>query len=514
MVQPTTPLASTLDGSELIDAPPATVETPKRGRFIGSLRAQAARGTVINAGFTVAVGVIGVVRGFVLAALLTRSDYGLWGILVFSLSTLLWLKQIGIGDRFVAQDEPDQRLAFQKAFTIELGLTIACALVMAVALPLVALLYGLPKLVAPGLVCVLALLISTLQAPVWIHYRQMNFARQRTIQAVDPVVNLCVSIALAAEGAGYWAFAGGLIAGVTATSLAAMIGSPVRLALRYQRGTLRDYVSFSTPLLVAGASTLIMVWAAVIAAQLDLGLAAVGVITLASTITSFTDRVDEVVTGALYPAICAVKDRTALLHESLVKSNRLALMWAMPFGVALTLFSPDLVRFALGERWRLAVPVLQVYGVTAALNHIGFNWTAYFRARGVTRPIAVASLASTAVFLLAGIPLLLAFSLRGFAAGMALQALAHLAVRSWYLRRMFTGFRFLSHAARTLTPTVPAAALVLALRLLETGGRTLPLALGELALYVAVTAALTWRTECGLLREAAGLVRPGAAAPA
>ena len=91
-------------------------------------------------------------------------------------------------------------------------------------------------------------------------------------------------------------------------------------------------------------------------------------------------------TGALYPAVCAFSDRDGLLYESLVKSNRLALMWAVPFGVGLTFFCGDLVRFGIGERWHPAIVVLQVYGIAAAINHIGFNWTAYFRAVGEHAP--------------------------------------------------------------------------------------------------------------------------------
>ena len=37
-----------------------------------------------------------------------------------------------------------------------------------------------------------------------------------------------------------------------------------------------------------------------------------------------------------------------------------------------------------------AIPLIQAFGLTAALNQIGFNWTAFFRALGDTRPIAVA----------------------------------------------------------------------------------------------------------------------------
>jgi PST family polysaccharide transporter len=351
------------------------------------------------------------------------------------------------------------------------------------------------------------LLVTVLQAPLWIYYRKMEFGRQRLLQAIDPVVGFVVSVALAVAGAGYWAFVGGLAAGACAASLMAVATSPVKLRLRYERGTLGSYWTFSGPLMIAGLSTLAMTWAAVLASKFDLGIAAVGVIALASNVTSFTDRVDQLVTGTLYPAICAVRDRTDVLYESLVKTNRLALMWAVPFGVGLTLFAADLVRFGIGERWHSAIIVLQVYGVAAAINHVGFNWTAYFRALNRTGPIATANVVATIVFLGAGIPLLLEFGLPGFAAGVALQGLVALALRAWYLQRIFPGFDFLAHAARSFLPTLPAVALVLASREVWPGRVTLGRALGELAAYIAVTALVTWRTESGLMREAVTLVR-------
>ncbi len=249
---------------------------------------------------------------------------------------------------------------------------------------------------------------------------------------------------------------------------------------------------------------MVVAQSAVLVGQAHLGLAAIGVIALAATITSFTDRVDQLVTGTLYPAICAVKDRTALLQETFVKSNRLALMWAVPFGVALTLFCADLVTYGIGERWRPAVVVLQIYGIAAAANHVAFNWDAYFRARGETRPIAVTNVAAMVAFLAVGIPLLLTFGLRGFALGVAFQGLVHLCFRAFYLQRLFLGFGFLKHALRAALPTLPAAAAVLAVRVIEPADRTLGIALGELSLYLVITVVATWWFERDLLREAAG----------
>ena len=424
-----------------------------------------------------------------------------------SLSTLVWLKQAGVGDKFIQQDEEDQALAFQRAFTIELILTAACVGLIVLALPVIVLIYDLPRLVLPSLIVALALLVSVFQAPLWVYLRRMEYGRQRALSAVDPIVGFVVSVALAVGGAGYWAFPAGMLAGATAASLAAAWRSPYPLRLRYERDAARGIWSFSGPLVAAGAGGFVVAWGAVLTAKLALGVAAVGVIALADNIAGFTERVDDMLTGALYPAICAVRDRPALMYESLVKSNRLALMWAVPFGIGITLFCGDLVRFLIGEQWRPAVVVMEVFGLAAALNNVGFNWTAYFRALDRTRPIAAAAAAAAVSFLVSGIPLIVFLGLPGFAIAIAVQGLVALAMRAWFLQQIFPGFDFLRHAAAAFLPVLPAAGAVRLLRVIETGPRHLGFALAELAVYLGLCAAATWWLESPLLREAAGLLR-------
>jgi len=492
-----------------------TTSTPARERLrLGgrTVREHAARGSVVNAAFLIGLSALGLVRGFILAGLLEPRDYGVWGMLVVALGTVLFLRQAGIGDKFVQQDEPDQELAFQKAFTLELAFNGLFALVLAAVVPVAALVYGRGEMVAPGLALIVLLPAAALQAPLWIHYRRMDFARQRTLQAVEPVVGFLVAIALALAGAGYWSFVVAIVAGAWTTSALAVWTSPHPLRLRYERGTLRTYVTFSWPLLVAGGSALVMIQAAMIATTRHLGVAAAGAVALATTVAQFADRVDAIVSDTIYPAICAVRGRTDLLYESFVKTNRLSLMWAVPFGVGLALFASDLVRFALGERWHGAVPLLQAFGATAALGHLGFNWAGYFRARGETRPLAVYALAGCLVFLAAGLPLLLRYGLDGLAAGLALVAVTSVACRAWFLRRLFPGFRMIAHAGRAIAPTVPAVAAVLLLRAAEAGPRGAGAAGAELVLYAAVTVAATLLLERALVRETVGYLRGGLSA--
>ena len=472
-----------------------------------SLRVRAARGTIVNAGFMVGLHSLSLLKGFVIAAFLTRSEYGIWGIALLTVGTLTWLKQVGIGDKFVQEETDDPRLAYQRAFTIDLLSNAVVLGVALVALPGLALAYGHWEIVAPGAVLAAALAAQSFKTPVWIFYRELRYGRQRAIEAVDPLVSFLVTVGLAIAGAGYWSLVIGFAAGVVASGAVAVLASPYSLALRYDRAKLREYFDFSWPIFVAGASALLIPQLSMLVGTWELGLAGAGVIALAGTVASYTDRIDELVTWTLYPAICRVRDRTDVLFEAFAKSNRLALMCGIPFGVGISLFAADLVRHVLGDEWEPAIGLLQVFGLLAAAHHVGFNWVAFFSARGQTRPMAVTAVVVLVSFLAAAVPLTFAYGLDGYAAGMAIVTAVSLAMRGWYLSRLFRGFRIFGHALRAALPTVPAAAAVLLARVAIDADRTIGVAAAELALFAAITTAATFAFERELLRELLGYLR-------
>jgi O-antigen/teichoic acid export membrane protein len=485
------------------------------GRFEGpgvvDLRRHAARGTVINAIYLTGLYTLGLIQGYVVAIFLTPSDYGVWGIVIIGLSSVLWLRTIGIGDKYIQQDEADQELAFQKAFTLEVIFTSLFTLAALAAIPVIVAVYGQPRIVLPALVAVAAFPAVMFQSPLWVYYRRMEFARQRRLEAINPVTSFVVTVALAAAGLGYWSLAIGFTVGTWAGALVAVRASPYRLRLRFDRSTVREYARFSWPILVASLSGVVIGQAAILTGDRVLGLAAAGAISLASSIASYTDSVDDILTQTLYPAICAVKDRTDLLMETFVKSNRLTLMWGMPFGVGVALFAPDLVHFLLGHRWHGAVGIIRTFGLIAAVHHIAYNWAAYYRARGETRPMAVVGITSAATFVAVAVPLTIAIGLGGISIGMAAASLIGLVGRFYYLSRLFDGLRVAKYVARAIAPTLPAAAVVLIVRA-ASGQRGIGLALAELVLYILVTLGATVLLERELLKEALGYLRrePGA----
>src|SRR5437764_9631838 len=152
-----------------------------------SLRQHAARGTIINSGFQLGITGLNFLRRFVIAAFLTRAEFGIWGLLLTTLITLSWLKQIGIGDKYIQQSEPDQEAAYQKAFTLELGMCLAFFVFICAALPVYAAAYGHTEIIVPGIILAAAVPISAFETPQWIAYRRMQFVRERVLVSVDAV---------------------------------------------------------------------------------------------------------------------------------------------------------------------------------------------------------------------------------------------------------------------------------------------------------------------------------------
>ena len=485
-------------------------------RYAGAdgLRRAAARGSVVYGVFNLGLAVLGLLKGFLVAAFLTPTEYGIWGLLAVSLGTLLWLTQLGFDDKYIQQDDSNQEHAFQVALTLNCVLAAVFVALMLALLPLFALAYGTWEIVAPGAVlAIVAVPAAALQMPQWFYFRKMDFVKQRTLQLYDPIVSITVIVGLAIAGFGYWALVIGTIAGGVAAAIAAVRAAPYPMRLRWKPGALRSYVSFSWPLLIESSSATGVAQVSVLTAQNALGTASVGAIGLASTISQYTARVDALVSAPLYSAVCAAKDRGSVMAEAFSKSNRLALLWGVPCGVGIALFAPDLARFWLGEEWSFAVPVIQAFAIGAALNQICVNYSVFFRAREETRPMAVAGAAFFIGVMVIAIPLLLSQGIEGYAIGMVAATAVMVAVRIVYVRRMFPAFPIWAHTARAAAPTVPAAVALLGLRGLSDLDATLP-GVAVLALLFGVLVGLaTFVSERALIREVVSYVRGPSVAP-
>jgi O-antigen/teichoic acid export membrane protein len=467
------------------------------------LRRRTLRGVVVTSGFMIAIDGLVLIQGLVVTRLLGPSEIGLYGIVSTFVVSIVALKRVGIDEAFVQQEESDQEAEFQRAFTLELALgTVFTALICALA-PAVAAVYRDSRLLPLTLALAYLPLTFALQAPMWIFFRRMDYARQRSLQATQLLVGVIVTVPLAAAtDLGVWSIVIGQVTGYIAAVAVGLALSPYRLRLRFDRVSARRYLRFSGPVLVATLGALAVAQGQVLAFKLHAGLAAAGFITLAVTLTRYVDRADQIVTSSIYPAICAIQDRPEAQEELFVKSNRATLAWVLPFSAAVVLFAPDLVSLVLGDRWQPAVVLLQGLAVAGAIQQLGFNWFSFYRARGETRPPAVEAVVGAVAFAALAVPGLLVDGSDGFVIGRVAAVVIATGVRWFYVRRLLPGVRASGLLAPALIPLAQATIAVMAVRLATWGGdRELWQVLAEAALFVGVYGISVWHRERALIGE-------------
>src|SRR3954447_4815884 len=110
------------------------------------LAGRTVRGVAINVVFLLIIEGATLAQGLIVARLLGPSEIGLYGIVSITATTLIALKRVGIDEAYVQQDEADQEAEFQRAFTLELALACVFALLIAIAAPVLAAVYGEERL--------------------------------------------------------------------------------------------------------------------------------------------------------------------------------------------------------------------------------------------------------------------------------------------------------------------------------------------------------------------------------
>ncbi len=194
------------------------------------LRQRTSRGALLNGAFVGGAELLLVAQGIIVTAILGPEDIGLYGAVSATAVTITGLKRVGIDEEFVRQAEAEQEEEFQRAFTLDLSLSVVLAFVIAAAAPFVALAYGDDRLLALTLAVSYLPVAFSLQSPTWIFFRRMDFMRQRVLQAIVPVVTFAVTVPLAVAGVGVWSLViGPFVANATA-AVAAIAVSPYRCA--------------------------------------------------------------------------------------------------------------------------------------------------------------------------------------------------------------------------------------------------------------------------------------------
>ncbi|EHN09175.1 Membrane protein involved in the export of O-antigen and teichoic acid [Patulibacter medicamentivorans] len=453
---------------------PVPSERPRRRAALPvprSMRVAMTRGIAWNAAFQAFATVVQLLRGVLVAALVAPEEYGLWGGVLAIIGAAGVLKQVGILEAYLADQDEDEERSFRAGFTLELGVNAILTGLIVLAAPVMAVVYGDVEMLWLVLASTLAAPAMVLQAGMWPLIRSLQFGRLRLMQTIEPLLGTAITVALAVAGLGAWSLVIGGLVGAWATAALAVRACPFPLRPIRDVERLRSRLKVSAPVAAATGSAAVVLLGSVIAAELLVGTAAVGAITLASTVALAAQRLDAAIADAVMPAISARREDRGLLVEAFGKANQMSLLWAGPVGAACALFPTTLVHVILGERWEPMIPVLRWFGIAIVIGHVGTNLWQFLLVRGHARSLLALAAVHLGGFVALTVPLLAWQGVDGYGIALALTALIGLLTRAVLARRLFPGLSMARHAGRALAPTVLASAAALACYPLPVGVR-------------------------------------------
>src|SRR5262249_10113997 len=181
----------------------------------------ALRGGAVSVAMQYGNGTLQIVAGIVLARLLTPEDFGLVAIVTVLTSFAPLLIDFGLGDA-ITQKSKITRSQVSSLFWLSSGIGLAIAVIMASCSPLIAWIYGEPRLDMIAFYSAISFVLWGMSNQhLALLRRTLQFARIAKIQVLSTLVGIAIAVFMAIWGYGYWA----LVLRPIATSLCIAIGA-------------------------------------------------------------------------------------------------------------------------------------------------------------------------------------------------------------------------------------------------------------------------------------------------
>lgn len=375
--------------------------SPTESPTVG-LAHHASRGALVTLGGQWSRTLLQLISTVVLARLLVPADFGLVAMVTAIVGVAELLREFGLTGAIVRLQEVGDEL-WGAIYRFSLLLGVAAMAVTAALAPVIAALFGEPRLVSLTVALSPVLLLNSVAMPLQARLqRELRFGVIATSDVISMAVGVAGAILAAALGAGVWALV--LLTGLAALTRFVMMLVVVRPSLRGASG-----VRSLAPVLTTGGSILGVQLLNYAARNLDnvivgraLGPAVLGVYSRAYALLMLPiSQLNGPLARVGLPVLSRLQDD----HEAYRRYVRVSMLViayaAIPtFAVAAAVAQP-LVAVLLGPKWDAAAPIfalLALAGVAQALGNVsGWLYISLGRAHrqlvyfAITKPIVIAS---------------------------------------------------------------------------------------------------------------------------
>jgi len=347
---------------------PTTAPEPKPAM---TLRSRTLKGLVWKAFSQIVVQGLRIVVAVILARLLEPDEWGLAAMVLVFAALVAIFSDLAFGAALVQRrslTEADRSTVFWltliggAVFTF-VGVVLSGA---------VASLYGEPDVQPLFAALSLSFVVTALgTTQLALLTREMDFRRLELRMMSATIVGAAVAIALAAAGFGAWAIIMQQIAIAVVSTALLWASYPWRPRLLFSFASVRGLGSFSANVL----GTQILFY---LSRNADnfligrfLGATPLGAYALAYNLVLVPfSRIASPIQEVLFPAFSRLQDDPRKVGSAWLRVNRLVGAIALPALVGLIVVAPDFVTVVLGEKWRDAIPVIQILAWAGLLQSL------------------------------------------------------------------------------------------------------------------------------------------------
>lgn len=308
------------------------------------------------------------VRLFILARLLSPSDFGLMAVAMVAIDVLISVTDFGMVPALV-QQKGTQTSQYRVAWSVGLIRALTISLVVFFGAPVIAVIVGEPDVV--DLVRVLALL-PTIDALASIGLvklmRKLAFRQLAIMDMTKTLLNTAISTTLA-PSLGVWALVAGSLAGSLTYTTMSYILAPYRPHLALDWSKIRPLMRygrwiFVTSLVAVSGSAVLRV-----AVSRQLGSVELGLYFLAARLAFLPTEVASDVMGAVtFPLYARLQNEPEQVAQ-LFRANLLTLYTLLvPIFTLIAVLAPALVTHVLGERWEGTEQIIQLLAIIGILG--------------------------------------------------------------------------------------------------------------------------------------------------
>jgi len=405
---------------------------------------------------------IGIVSMVILARLLVPADFGLVAMATAIIAIIELLSAFNF-DMALIQSQQATRAHYDTAWTLNVAMAAACALLVAAAAFPAGAFYGDSRLGPIMLWLALATWIRGFENVGVVEFRkelQLNREFELLLTRRIGVFLVTISIALATRS--YWALVLGILTGSVGGVILSYVFHPFRP--RFDLTARGELLHFSKWMVFSNVINTLASRAADLIIGKSLGPGPLGLFSLAHEISHLPSTdLSAPVNRAVYPGYAKVASDQAMLTTQFLGVLGLTALLTTPAAVGIAAVAPLLVPLLLGDAWAEAVPLMEILALSGLLVSLRTNAGYVFLALGRSELLTVMTAVRFAIAVPALVVGTIYFGAKGAAWTILGTSIVMLPVTHCFMRRALQ-IRWAEHGSVLWRPAIAALGMALLVR--------------------------------------------------